>query len=96
MACRQLAGQPEATLDTLMRDPLVRARVRDGLAAHNAAQGGSSQRVQRVLRMAEPPSIDANELTDKGCINQRAALHRRAAPVQQLYAEPPGDVIVVG
>ena len=53
--------------------------------------------MQRVLLTTEPPSIDGNELTDKGYINQRAALHRRAAPVQQLYAEAPGDqVIVVG
>ena len=56
----------------------MRQRVRDGLAAHNAAQTGSSQRIQRVLLMAEPPSIDGNELTDKGYINQRAALERRA------------------
>jgi len=28
--------------------------------------------------MAEPPSFDGNELTDKGYINQRAGLERRA------------------
>ena len=96
MACRQLAGQPAATVEALMRDPGVRQRVREGLAAHNAAQTGSSQRIHRVLLMAEPPSIDGNELTDKGYINQRAALTRRTALVQQLYAEPPGlDVIVI-
>ena len=37
MACRQLTGQPEATLQALMRDATVRQRVRDGLAAHNAS-----------------------------------------------------------
>ena len=94
-ACRQLAGKPQATLEELMRDAAVRQRVRDGLAAHNAAQTGSSQRIHRVLLMAEPPSIDGNELTDKGYINQRAALHRRAALVQQLYAEPSGDEVIV-
>ena len=96
LACRQLAGQPEATLEQLMQHPAIRQRVREGLAAHNAAQTGSSQRIHRVLLMAEPPSIDGNELTDKGYINQRAALTRRAALVQQLYAEPPGaDVIAI-
>jgi feruloyl-CoA synthase len=96
LACRQLAGQAEATLEQLMQHPAIRQRVREGLAAHNAAHTGSSQRIHRVLLMAEPPSIDGNELTDKGYINQRAALHRRAALVQQLYAEPPGpDVIVI-
>ena len=36
--------------------------------------------------MTEPPSIDANEITDKGYINQRAVLERRAALVEQLYS----------
>jgi feruloyl-CoA synthase len=50
-----------------------------------------------VLLMSEPPSIDGNELTDKGYINQRAALTRRAALVARLYAEPPDEeVLVVG
>ena len=97
VACRQLTGLPEASLDALMTHPLVRQRVREGLAAHNAMQAGSSQRIARVLLMSEPPSIDGNELTDKGYINQRAALTRRAALVQRLYAEPPDEeVLVVG
>jgi len=46
--------------------------------------------------MAEPPSIDGNELTDKGYINQRAGLERRAALVEKLYAAQPGaDVIIL-
>ena len=45
--------------------------------------------------MAEPPSIDGNELTDKGYINQRAGLERRSALVQRLYADPPGEDVVV-
>ena len=36
--------------------------------------------------MAEPPSLDAGEATDKGSINQRAVLTRRAALVEELYA----------
>ena len=67
------------------------------MAAHNATtQGASSRRIARALLMTEPPSIDGNELTDKGYINQKAGLTRRAALVAQLYAEPPGgDVIVL-
>lgn len=96
-ACRQLAGEPQATLADLIAHPAVRQRLRDGLAAHNAAATGSSQRVHRVMLMTEPPSIDGNELTDKGYINQRAALHRRAELVQRLYAPTPDDeVIIVG
>jgi len=47
-----------------------------------------------VLLMAEPPSIDAGELTDKGYINQAAALGRRAALVEKLYADPAGTGVV--
>jgi feruloyl-CoA synthase len=39
--------------------------------------------------MTEPPSIDANEITDKGYMNQRAVLERRAALVETLYAGGP-------
>ena len=36
--------------------------------------------------MTEPPSIDANEITDKGYMNQRAVLERRSALVEKLYS----------
>jgi len=49
-------------------------------------EGGSSTHPRRLLVMSEPPSIDANEITDKGYMNQRAVLERRAAAVEALYA----------
>ena len=57
-----------------------------------AAEGGSSTHPVRLLVMTEPPSIDANEITDKGYINQRAVLERRAAHVQTLYAGGEGVI----
>jgi feruloyl-CoA synthase len=39
--------------------------------------------------MAEPPSIDQGEITDKGSINQRATLENRRELVQRLYSTPP-------
>lgn len=95
-ACRQLIGQPEATPEQVVAHPTVREAVRRGLNAHNATtQGASSRRIARVLLMTEPPSIDGNELTDKGYINQKAGLTRRAALVERLYAEPPGSDVIV-
>lgn len=80
----------------LLASEPVREHVRKGIAAHNAGETGSSARIRRVLLMAEPPSIDANEITDKGYINQRAVLERRRALVERLYADPPSpDVIVI-
>jgi feruloyl-CoA synthase len=55
-------------------------------------EGGSSTHPTRVLIMTEPPSIDANEITDKGYMNQRAVLERRAALVEKLYAG--GDEVI--
>jgi feruloyl-CoA synthase len=55
-------------------------------------EGGSSMHPVRLLDMAEPPSIDAGEITDKGYINQRAVLERRVALVEKLYSSSP-DVV---
>jgi feruloyl-CoA synthase len=74
----------------------VRRALIDGLASHNQAVQGNSMRVARCLLLTEPPSIDANEITDKGYLNQRAVLARRLALVTRLHAEPPPpDVVVI-
>jgi feruloyl-CoA synthase len=74
----------------------LRRQIAEKLSKHNATQGGSSLKVRRVLILSEPPSIDANEITDKGYINQRATLERRHADVMRLYSDPPAaDVITV-
>jgi len=65
------------------------------LAAYNAAHPRSSTRVSRALVLAEPPSIDGGEITDKGYLNQRGVLARRAADVAKLYAEPPPPEVIV-
>ncbi|MGE0045311.1 MAG: AMP-binding protein [Hyphomonadaceae bacterium] len=69
--------------------------VKERIAAFNTTAGGSSRRIVRVQIMTEPPSIDAGEITDKGYVNQRAALERRKALVDALYAEPPGAGVIV-
>ena len=66
----------------------LRAQVAAALAQLRADGGGSSQAVARALLLADPPSADAGEITDKGYINQRAVLTRRAAEVDRLYATP--------
>ena len=58
---------------------------------------GTSSRIRRAILLAEPPSLDVGEITDKGSINQRAVLTHRAALVEELYADaPPAHVIVAG
>jgi feruloyl-CoA synthase len=41
-------------------------------------------------------SLDHQEVTDKGSINQRAVLARRAHLVDELYAESPGAHVIIG
>ena len=94
-ACRQMVGNPEATFEDVIKHPDVIACVKRGLEAHNASSTGSSMRIARAMLMAEPPSIDGNELTDKGYINQRAGLERRADLVEKLYADKPGEDVIV-
>ena len=92
--CPDLAGDcppAEVLAHRAVREAIIR-----GLARHNAASGGSSMEIARVILMHEPASIDANEITDKGYINQRAVLQRRAGLVERLYAEPAhAEVIVI-
>jgi feruloyl-CoA synthase len=72
----------------------ARAKVAEALRRLAAEAGaGSSTHPVRALVMTEPPSIDANEITDKGYMNQRAVLERRAALVERLYAGGPEVVL---
>jgi feruloyl-CoA synthase len=87
---------PDAKLQDLVGRLAVRKALVDGLARHNAQAQGSSMRIARCVLLTEPPSIDADEITDKGYLNQRAVLAKRAAIVERLHAEPAGpDVIVI-
>src|ERR1051326_118191 len=95
--CQRLIGAKQPPpLPDLARHPAVVAHVRQALAQWNAEKRGSSMRIARVLLLGDAPSIDAGEITDKGYINQRLTLERRAAAVERLFAEDPGpDVIVI-
>ena len=72
----------------------ISALILDRLAAFNRTAGGSSRSVRRFAIMTEPPSLDAGEITDKGYVNQRAVLERRADLVAALHAAPPGAGVV--
>ena len=94
--CRALCPglAPDAPVEQLLSNPAVLARVRLGMAALKQGGGGSSTVPARALLMAEPPSVEAGEITDKGYINQRAVLARRKDLVEALYAEMPDKSVV--
>ena len=95
--CQKLIGEgAPSALAELARHPVVREHVRRALAQWNATHKGSSERIARAILLPDAPSIDANEITDKGYVNQRLALERRASEVARLYAGAPDmDMIVL-
>ncbi len=84
--CRRLAGlAAEAPAGDVLGHPAVRAFFQ-ALVDRMWHEGtGSATRVARARVLAEPPSIDRDEVTDKGSINQRAVLRNRAELVEALY-----------
>ncbi|MGO9630924.1 MAG: feruloyl-CoA synthase [Xanthobacteraceae bacterium] len=93
--CRRLVDAQEAELAALANHEAVREHVRDALARWNAARPGSSERIARGLLLPDQPSIDAGEITDKGYVNQRAAIEFRAGEVERLFAREPQPQIIV-
>ena len=96
-ACKRLCdaavqSQPAA----ICADARVRAEFSSLLRKFTAANAASSTGVQRLLLLAEPPSLDAGEMTDKGSINQSAVLSHRSGLVAELYQQPlSGRVIAI-
>ncbi|MGA0611406.1 feruloyl-CoA synthase [Caldimonas sp. KR1-144] len=92
--CRRLAALPAtASADDVLRHAVVREFFQS-LADRLWDSGtGSANRPARLTLLAEPPSIDRGEITDKGSINQRAVLSHRAARVEALYAG--GDDVIL-
>jgi len=95
-ACRALCGSDAAGLapGALFADSRVRARFADLLATLARESTGSSTRIERLILLEEPPSLDANEITDKGSLNARAILERRAALVNELFTDTSPQTIL--
>lgn len=87
-ATRRLAPHlaPETPFEEVIVDQMVRDAFQERLAVVARSSTGSSTRVTRVALLAEPPSIDLGEATDKGSLNQRAVLANRAKDIEALYA----------
>jgi len=96
-ACHKLAPNlaADAPPAAVLADARVRAEFARLLAPLAEAARGTSNRIMRAILLAEPPSLDIGEMTDKGSINQRAVLAHRAALVEELYASPPSPAVIV-
>ncbi len=79
--------------DVALDDPGLRRHLKRALA-ELASGAGSAARIERLLLLSEPPGLDAGEITDKGYINQRVCLERRAGDVARLYAADPDPAVI--
>jgi feruloyl-CoA synthase len=95
-ACRRLAPDlpKDAGAADLVAHDSVRREFRFLLDSLARQATGSSNRIVRAILLAEPPSLDVGEATDKGSINQRMVLQNRAALVDELYAEHPSSRVL--
>ena len=82
-----------ATEDVALDDPALRDHLARALQALNA-DAGSASRIERLLLLAQPPSLDAGEITDKGYLNQRRTIECRSAEVARLYADPADPAVI--
>jgi feruloyl-CoA synthase len=88
--CRKLCAgiSPNAPASEVFARPEVRAGFQERLDSFALASTGSTTRIERAILLDTPPSIEVQEITDKGSINQKAVLKNRAALVEDLYREP--------
>ncbi len=94
--CRKLAGASAGVpLPEVLHHPMVRAFFQTLADKLWRDATGSATRVARIHVLAEPPAIDAGELTDKGSINQRAVLAHRASLVEALYGGGDADPFLI-
>jgi feruloyl-CoA synthase len=92
-ACRELTGGAPDDM-TVLAHPAVRAAFAERLKSMAAQSTGSSSFVQRIALQLELPSLEAGEITDKGSLNQRAVLKRRASAVEALYVETMSEYVI--
>ena len=94
-AVRSLVDLPaDAPLADVLKQRAVLQKFQSLVTDLSLTATGSANRVARLMLLAEPPSIDKGEITDKGSINQRAVLKERDALVQALYDETPGHTVI--
>jgi len=92
----KVLGEDVLAATDLTRSQPLHRHLAQALARHND-EAGSSARIERLVLLVQPASLDEGEITDKGYVNQRRVLARRAGLVELLYADPaPDGVIIAG
>jgi feruloyl-CoA synthase len=92
-ACRKLVPELDGlAAEQLVHHPLLIAALSERLRRQ---KGSVSLKIERLMLMAEPPSGDANEIADKGYINQAATRERRAELVREVLQAVPATHVAL-
>lgn len=87
-AVRGLSGLPaDASIHDVLESGPVLAHFQTVVDELARSSTGSANRIARMCLLADPPTIDRGEVTDKGSINQRAVLTHRADTVSRLHSD---------
>ena len=87
-AVRNLSDLPaDASMHDVLDHPAVLAQFQLIVNELAKTATGSANRIARMCLLADPPTIDRGEVTDKGSINQRAVLTHRADTVAKLHSD---------
>jgi feruloyl-CoA synthase len=87
-AIRALSGLPaDASIHDVVESAPVLAHFQTVVNKLAATATGSATHIARLCLLADPPTIDRGEITDKGSINQRAVLSHRADTVEKLHSD---------
>ena len=92
---REIAGEPNASLDELKQDPAIRTFVLNALRVHNESNPASSKRIERFAFMQDPPNASLHEVSDKGTLNQLIATENRTSEIDDLYSSSPGPRVLI-
>ncbi len=85
---RELSGLPaDASLHDVLESAPVLAHFQTVVNELAKTATGSANRIARLCLLADAPTIDRGEITDKGSINQRAVLTHRADTVAALHED---------
>jgi feruloyl-CoA synthase len=93
-AVRKLSGLPDSvSLHDVLNSAAVLAHFQKLVDELARTATGSANRIARMCLLADPPTIDRGEITDKGSINQRAVLAHRADTVAALHEDRMHNII---
>lgn len=92
---RKMANMPDADINEVLGAEPVREYFAKKLTSLAEKSTGSSTLIRKLLLLDTPASLEKNELTDKGSINQRAVLNNRPELVKEIYSDSPRLIEII-